>query len=483
VNPVTGRSELILVSREQEQAAGREGAEQVASAFGIFEEAELTRYVAAVGARVAAHSPREQVAWRFEIVDQEVPNAFALPDGHIYVSRGLLELANGEDELAGVLAHEVAHVAARHHARQQTRATGVGLLTLPALLAGAVLGGPMGQVVQAPAVLLGAGVIASYGRDQEREADRVGQRLAAQAGYDPAALSGYLTTLGRWSEAREGHASEPGFLDSHPSTPERIASSRAYAATLARSPSAGIAVDREAFLRRIDGLVVGANPAEGVFRGAHFLQPDLGFSLRFPEGWRTSNARTRVAAVSPDERASVVLAILDRGTDPKRAASATLESLSREAPLELSRAEAVEIDGLAAFRAEAVMGARSAPTLLHLTWIAYEGLIYLVAGVVDGAHARVHHASLEAAGDGFRRLRADERRSIRERRLRIARTRASEGLRALSRRTGCVWEPGYVALVNGLPSAAPPGPGQLLKIAVEAPYVGRAPEGEPPPGG
>jgi predicted Zn-dependent protease len=483
VNPVTGRRELILVSREQEQAAGREGAEQVAAAMGIFSEARLTAYVAAVGARVAAHSPREQIEWRFEIVDQEVPNAFALPDGHIYVSRGLLELSNSEDELAGVLAHEVAHVAARHHAQQQTRATGVGLLALPGVLAGAVLGGPVGQVVQAPLLVLGAGVVASYGRDQEREADRVGQRLAAMAGYDPVALSDYLTTLARWSEGREGRLREPGFLDTHPSTPERVATSRKSAAALGRQPIAGIAADREAFLRRLEDLVVGENPSEGVFQGARFLQPDSMLSLHFPEGWQTRNARSQVAAFSPDERASVVLEIQGRGSDPNGAAKATLAAISRDAPLELLRADALSIAGSDAFRVEAVVEGRRGAAFVHLTWIAYGGLIYRVAGVVDGAHARTHRAALEAASDSFRPLRADERRSIRERRLRLARARANEGLAALSRRSGSVWEPGYVALANGLAPDAVPEAGRLVKIALEEPYAGRAPEGEPAPGG
>jgi predicted Zn-dependent protease len=483
VNPVTGRRELILVTREQEQAAGREGAEQVVAAMGVFGDAKLSTYVAAIGARVAAHSPRGQVDWRFEIVDQAVPNAFALPDGHIYVSRGLLELANSEDELAGVLAHEVAHVAARHHARQRTRETGVGLLAFPALLAGAVLGGPVGQVVQTPALLLGAGVIASYGREQEREADRVGQRLAAVAGYDPAALAAYLTTLALWSEEHEGRASEPGFFASHPSTPERIASSREHATTLTRAPVAGIAADREAFLRRLEGLVVGENPAEGVFQGTRFLQPELMFSLRFPEGWQTQNARSRVVAFSPDERATVMLEVQGEGSDPRGAAKALLAALSRDAPLELLRADGLTIAGCEALRIEALADARSGVTLLHLTWIAHGGLIYRVAGVVDAVHARSHRAALEAAGDGFSPLRADERQSIRERRLRVARTRANEGLAALSRRTGSVWDPGYAALANGLAPDALLGAGQLVKIAVEKPYEGRSPGCEPLPGG
>jgi predicted Zn-dependent protease len=479
VNPVTGERELIFVSPEQERAAGREGAEQVAASMGIFSDARIGAYVAAVGERVAARSPREQVAWRFEVVDQEVPNAFALPDGHIYVSRGLLELANSEDELAAVLAHEVVHVAARHHARQQTRATGVGLLALPGMIAGAMLGGPVGELVQAPLLVLGAGVVASYGRDQEREADRIGQRLAAEAGYDPAALAGYLTTLERWSETRAGRTHEPGFFDSHPATPERVEQARAQAGSLTRASLPGVARDREAFLAGLDGLVVGENPAEGVFDGPRFLHPDLGFALRFPDDWQTVNSRSAVGAFSPDRRASVVLEDAGGGGDPRAAAAATLAALSRETQLEVLRAGELEVGGSPAFRVEAAAAGTRGASFLHLTWIAHRGRIYRIAGVVDGAHARLHHAALASASGSFGPLSAADRAGVRERRLRLVRSRAAEGLAELTRRAGSAWDPPYAALANGLaPDAALPE-GRLVKVAVPEPYRGSVPEGGP----
>jgi predicted Zn-dependent protease len=351
------------------------------------------------------------------------------------------------------------------------------------VLAGAVIGGPVGQIVQAPLLVLGAGVVASYGRDQEREADRVGQRLAALAGYDPAALEGYLATLARWSEGREGGEREPGFFDTHPSTPERLALSRENAASLPRSPLPGIAADREAFLDALDGLLVGENPAEGVFHGARFLQPDLDFSLHFPDGWKTLNARSHVGAFSPDEQASIVLEIQGAGSDPKAAAKTLLASIARDTQLELLRADALALGGRNALRVEALARGQRGATYLHLTWIAHGGLIFLVAGVVDGAHARSHHPALAAAGDSFRPLEAAERASIRERRLRVARARPNEGLDALSRRTESIWKPGYTALVNGLAPDVAPGAGLPLKIAVEQPYAGAPAAREASPGG
>jgi predicted Zn-dependent protease len=476
VNPVTGEREVIFVSEEQERRLGREGAEQVAAQMGIFADPALTTYVAAVGARVAARSPRHGVEWHFEIVDQAAPNAFALPDGHLYVSRGLVELANSEDELAAVMAHEVVHVAARHHAQQQTRATGVGLLALPGLLAGAVIGGPLGEVVQVPILVLGSGLVASYGRDQEREADEIGQRLAAEAGYDPGALASYLVTLEAWTAHEQKAHREPGFFDTHPSTPERASSARAraHAARLAAARTPGIARDRAAFLARIDGLLVGENPAEGIFEGPLFVHPDLGFSLRFPDGWKTANTRTAVGAVAGDRRATTTLRAQAEGSDPRAVAKQSLEATARETRLDLLRAGEVEIGGRRAFQALAVAATPRGAVTLHLTWIAHEGVVYLLAGVVEGGYAQSHHAALEATAASFRPLDAEQRARIRETRLRIARAGAGETLAIVSRRSGSAWEPGYAEIVNAVGATTPLPAGAPLKIARREPYTGAA---------
>jgi len=439
--------------------------------MGIFADRALTAYLAAVGARVAARSPRQGVEWRFEVVDQAAPNAFALPDGHLYVSRGLVELANSEDELAAVLAHEVVHVAARHHAQQQTRATGVGLLALPGLLAGAVIGGPLGELVQVPILVLGSGLVAAYGRDQEREADEVGQRLAAEAGYDPGALASYLVTLEAWTAHQQGAHREPGFFDMHPSTPERAANARERAARLAGTRTPGVARDRAAFLARIDGLLVGENPAEGIFEGPLFVHPDLGFSLRFPDGWRTANTRSSVGAIAGDRRATVTLRAQAEGSDPRAVAKQSLEATARETRLDLLRAGAIELGGRRAYQVLAVADSGRGAATLHLTWIAHGGVIYLLAGVVEGGYAQAHHAALEATAASFRPLAAEQRARIRETRLRIVRARAGETLALVSRRNGSAWDAEYAEIVNAVGATAPLPEGALLKLALREPYA------------
>ncbi|MEN8161413.1 MAG: M48 family metalloprotease, partial [Myxococcota bacterium] len=204
----------ILSSPQVEGDVGREAAKAVEAEIGLVEDEALRRYVQTVGARLARHAPGFRYDYHFEIADQPSPNAFALPGGRIFVSRGALALMTSEDELANVLGHEIAHVAGRHAAAEQRLA-----------------GGSLMRVLQMP-------YLASYSRDLERTADRVGQGLAAVAGYDPAGMARFLAALDRLDRVERGTSRRPGFLDSHPGTPGRAheMSQRAGAIHWTREP-------------------------------------------------------------------------------------------------------------------------------------------------------------------------------------------------------------------------------------------------------
>jgi predicted Zn-dependent protease len=467
-NPLTRRSELVLVSEQDEIRAGDAAADQVAAEIGIVDAPALTDYVAAVGARVAAHAPQRSHGYRFQILDQDEPNAFALPGGHVYVSRGLLALANREDELAGVIAHEVVHVAGRHHAQRQTRLAGVGILALPGVLAGAILG-PIGDLIAAPGVLAGAGALASYSRSQELEADRYGQEIAAAAGYDPGALGRFLIALERETQLRLEGPREPGWLDSHPANPDRAAQAAAHAAELTRAPEAAIAPG-EAFARRLDGLLVGQNPAEGVFEGPRFLHPDLGFRIEFPADWHAVNTRAAVGAVSPAGDAQVVLRAQGPGDDPRVAASDFLEKGREHTRIDVVRLDALRVNELDAVRGQAVARTREGSVSLDLTWIAHGGLVYLISGVVPRDYGDAHRAVFGRVVESFRPLTPEERQTIRVHRLRLRRAGAGESLEAFGARVGNAWSPERTAVLNQLDPGAALAEGQWLEVAIPEPY-------------
>ncbi|HSV09096.1 MAG TPA: M48 family metalloprotease [Candidatus Binatus sp.] len=466
LNPVTGRPEMVLVSQAKERELGEAEAKRVAETIGLVDDAALTAYVGSVGERLARFSPLD-VPYTFQVVDMEEPNAFALPGGYVYVSRGILALMNTEDELAGVLGHEVGHVAARHAVRRVSQAAPLAVVTgVTAAVTGIVsptLGGLVGGVGNAANAL----ILAPYSREQEREADRIGQDLAAQAGWDPAGLSRSLQALER-DEALEGEGERAmSFFATHPPLPRRVAETEEHAKTLQRGPAAPIAGTRTEFLYRLDGLPIGPRPADGVFQGEMFLHPDLDFHLRFPTGWKTVNARTLVGASAPDGRAVVGLEVAGSGNDPATA----MRALEQEAKVDLaSHAERLTIGDLPAMHATARARTRDGVVVLDLTWIALGGRIYRITGATPVAGAEALRPVFRDTAASLGPLTATERASIRETRLRLVQARAGESLEALLTRAHGKWSAEMAAVANGLDATTPLQEGQLIKVPVERPY-------------
>ncbi len=467
-NPVTGERQVIFMSPEREAALGRQEAAKVAEQIGLVETPALSAYVADLGARLAKHSPRTDVQYHFAVADMEAPNAFALPGGWIYVSRGLLAICNSEDELAGVIGHEIGHVAARHSASRESRSIGVGLLTLLGVLAAGAAGGEgAAQTVAQLGQVAGAGLIATYGRDQERQADRVGQELAARAGYDPAAISSFLGTLGRESALRAGGKHrQPSFFDSHPMTDERVRNTEAFAASLGRANVPPIAPDRPAFLARLAGLPVGPDPAQGVFRDELFLHPGFGFALRFPEGWRTQNGRSAVVGVSPEQDRAVTL----EGGPVTEAPADAARAFAREQGLTLEDGRRLQIGGLPAYRALARVQARGGSRIVLLTWIAHRKATFRITGIAGGQATNATLRELAAVGASFRPLTRKERSSIHELRLRVVKARRGETLRTLGRRTKNAWSVAETAVANGLPEGGKLPAGRRVKVTRAVPF-------------
>lgn len=474
-NPVTGRQEVVLMSPEREAAVGKQAAAQVAEQMGLVEDPALVAYVGQLGARVAAASPRKDVPFQFAIANMAETNAFALPGGYVYVSRGLLALARSEDELANVLAHEVGHVAARHAAQRETRALGVGLLAILGTVAAGVLGGDaaasaVGQLGQ----LAGAGLIASYSRDQERQADEVGQTMAKAAGFDPAGMSTFLGALDGEVTLRLGQPRRPTFLDSHPATPERVTSAGTRAQALGSRGGLAPVAARSAFVARLEGMLVDEDPAEGVVRDATFLHPDLDLRLVFPDGWAVQNGKQAVGAQEREGAALLVLGAQERGSDPRAAAEKFVNANAQS--LEVVEHGAFSGAGVPGYRARARVATQQGTAGADFFWLAHGGVVYRLQGLASAQGFSSFAPHFERTAKSFRPLTSAERAGIRERRLHVASARAGESLAALAERSGNVWRIEQVALANGLEPGAKLAAGQRIKLAVERPYVAKPKE-------
>jgi len=471
VNPVSGRPQFVLVSKQGEKEMGEREAQRVRQSMGFAGNAALAAYVDAIGQRLAAQSPRRDVQYQFHIVDTPEPNAFALPGGYVYVSRGLLVLVNSEDELAGVIGHEIGHVAARHSVAQITRAAPLAVVTnLSAAVTG--LASPLlGQVVGGVGGLASGLVLAPFSRDQEREADRVGQAMVAAAGWDPAGLATILGTMEREQELQGNEPGRMSFLASHPSTPERVANTTAYAKELKRAPSAPICETNGALLARLDGLVVDQGAYEGVFVGQAFMHPDLDLLIRFPTDWRTQNDRHQAGAVSPDHNALVLLQTVGVGDDPLAGARA-LERASGSPVVENTKLGAV--GGLKVASTRARTHTESGEVVVELAWIAYAGHVYQIVGVAPLQRSDWFAPVFDGVVQSFRPLKPAERASIRENHLRVIEARQDEELGALITRSKGRWGAPMTAVVNALSADQPLVAGQLVKLAIAEPYVSSA---------
>lgn len=299
-NPVSGKSELALVSESQEIAMGREGAAAVKATIGLHPDAGLQSYVNRIGQALAARSERPQLAWEFHVLDDASVNAFALPGGFIFVTRGLLTHMTNEAELASVIGHENGHVAARHSVQQISRQQ-VAALTLG-------LGSVLSPAIAKYGDIAGAGVgllFLKYGRDDETQADQLGFRYALAGGYDTREMVGVFEMLQR-SAQMSGGGRLPEWQSTHPDPGNRIARVQGMVSGSTQNFD-GMKVGGAEFLRHLDGLVYGEDPRAGFFQQTLFLHPDLKFMLRFPAGWSTQNASDAVTAVSSAQDALIQL--------------------------------------------------------------------------------------------------------------------------------------------------------------------------------
>ena len=452
------------LSPARESELGDQAAEQVEKEMGLVRDAKALAYVRAIGNRLAAVSERPEGPWHFEIAASPEPNAFALPGGHVYVTRGLLALVNSEDELAGVIGHEIGHVTARHSVKRVS----ANILTAPVSIASAVAGFGVGLVSPLLRnVVLGTGqivtegfVVAPYSRSQENEADEIGQGLAARAGYDPAGISSFMRTLVREGELRSPEGRRFHILDTHPMPAARARKTEERALTLTRAKAAPVARSTAALYGKLDGLLVGPDPALGVFRKSLFLHPELGLVVDFPKGWKTLNTPAAAGAVSPDRDAVVALrlAATDETLDD------VLKELEAEAPS--LRFERSRIHGRPAARAIHTSRGNSA----NITLIRHRQNVYSIVGQSAASDAEQFAPAFGRTARSFRGLTGDDRTRIRESRLRVRQARAGDSPAALVKRFGSTWSDAELALANGLEPDARLKSARLVKVAIPQAY-------------
>lgn len=338
VNPATGQRQLIFISERREIEMGREADQQIVAALGLYDDAELQSYIQDLGDRMSGLSERPNLPWTFRVVDDPVVNAFALPGGFIYITRGIMVHLSSEAQLASVVGHEIGHVTGRHSVEQISRSQFLQL--------GLGVGSILSPTFRDLSGIAGAGLgllTLKFGRDDERQADDLGLRYMRRAQYDPREMPGVFELLGRVSQARGGGGGPPEWLSTHPDPENRKERIEAAIAALNQDFEEST-VARSSYLFRLDGMVYGDNPREGFFRDNLFLHPDMEFQILFPEGWQTANQQQVVLAVSPREDATIQLTLAQA-----RSAGAAADAFFAQQDVSGARPHRRSINGLTAY--------------------------------------------------------------------------------------------------------------------------------------
>lgn len=318
-NPVTGQAERTVMDERSEIAEGAKAHPQVLAEYGAYDDPQLQAYVDGIGQRLARQSHRPDLKWTFTVLDSAEINAFALPGGYVYVTRGIMAYMESEADLAGVIGHEIGHVTARHGAQRATRQQTAGLGVLAATVLGAVLEGSgvsgAGDLASQVSQGVAAGYIASYSREQELQADQLGAEYLARNRYNPRNMVDVITVLRNQERfaadtARaEGRAAPagPDWLASHPSNEQRLQEIREIAVKYQGSYGDD---QRTRYLRAIDGLRFGDSPEQGLVRERDFFHGPLGIAMTVPEGWRIRNTPDAVTMVNAAGDAGLVMKIV-----------------------------------------------------------------------------------------------------------------------------------------------------------------------------
>lgn len=463
--PATGRTFFTGgMSAEDEARLGLQEHQKIVPQFGgVYENAELSAYITSIGNLLARTSEIPNQKFTFTVLDSPIVNAFALPGGYVYVTRGLLALAESEAEVAGVLAHEIGHVAARHSAERYGQ-------TMAANLAGVGLGVLLGNKAVSDTFAAASSIaLRSFSREQEYEADLLGVRYLTRAGFDADAMAGFLTNLQADSRLEAELAGQPGRTDefnimqTHPRTADRIQQAIAQAGTAAvvKDPIVG----RDIYLSKIDGMLYGDNPDQGLIRGRQFLHPSLLFTFTVPKGFRLVNSSQRVLARGPEGAGIVFDQVRDSGGG---AMSAYLTQVWAKG-VTVQGVEAITINGMAAATGQVSVNGRSGPRDLRLIAIRYDDkTIYRMLFVTPPKLTESLSHPLRETTYSFRKLSAAEAAAVKPWRLVLHKVRSGETASALAKRMPFPdFQLKRFLVLNGLAENDPLPAGRTVKLVVE----------------
>ena len=464
-NPATGEQMLTLGTTLQDEAkTGAQEHPKIIKEFGgVYDDPEVSGYIAIIASHLAAASELPNIEWHFTVLDSDEVNAFALPGGYVYITRGLLALAANEAEIAGVLGHEIGHVNARHGTQQQSQATLAGL---GAAVLGIALGSPAGDL----ASQVGEGYIQHHSQAQEYQADLLGVRYLGRTGYDVRAMASFLDKLHAYSALENKIAGRPpgevdqmDFFASHPRTTDRVEQATAEAS---KTTASGTTLNRDEFLKHMNGLLFGSSAEQGFVRGRDFIHPKMMFRFEAPEGFRLINNPQAVLGIGPNNS----MFQFDMDTRPNGASPTDYINRVWQPKVLLQGMERIDVNGLDG--ATAVGHGSTKAGQVDVRFIAIKDksnrfFRFMMATPPDQT-AKLAPA-LQGLTYSLRLLSPDEAKTIKPLRIVLHTVAAGETAQSLSAKMATSdYKDDWFRTLNGLQPGQAVQPGQTVKlVAIE----------------
>lgn len=453
INPVTGKRELSLISEQQETALGKETDNDIRKQYGFYDNPSLNEYIKRVGLTLTPHTHRPHLDYHFAVLDSPVVNAFAVPGGYIYVTRGILAMINSEAELAVILGHELGHVNARHSVRK--------LSQLFLIQLGLVVGSALSETFAKISGIASIGIqllFLKFSRDDEREADALGVEYSRKSGYNPGEMINFFTSLQKLGDL-SGGKSLPGFLSTHPLTSERIKNVKA----MLEEKDNHLLLKNDFYLHQIENIVFGDNPQQGYVEGNTFFHPQIRFFFSFSQDWKFQNTPTQVVITSKDSKAAMILQVEKSSDNLRNFAQkkvATIEG--RQFLKEQSRV----INGMSSYHQLYDVVQKDEATLrMRLSFIRKGSYIFSFMALSTAQNFRQFDFQFINTVNSFKELKDRTHINRKPKRIRLSKASGKQSLGEIFQKAGIkkdLWP--KIALLNRMELNHLPAPGKLIKI-------------------
>ncbi len=456
-NPVTGKNQVVLVSEAQEIQMGKEADPQIIAQFGLYDDKGLQDFITQKGKAMAAISHRPNLDYEFKIVDSEVLNAFAVPGGYVYFTRGIMAHFNNEAAFTGVLGHEIGHITARHTVVQQSRQ----LFGQLGLIAGIIIKPELGRFAEQASQGLGL-LFLKYGRDAERQSDELGVEYSSKINYDAHEMADFFNTLSRKSES-SGQAALPDFLSTHPNPGDRNVTVNKLATEWQQQLKlANPQVNRDSYLRRIEGLVYGEDPRQGFLENSIFYHPGLKFQFNVPQSWKYQNSPQQVQMAPQDGQALMIFSLA-----PAKTLQEAGQAFIQNNNLQLINSRNQYVNGLDALVLVAEAPAtQQQPAIRVMSYmISYDGIIYNMMGVSAATTFNNYAGFFTNSMESFKKLTEASKLNKQPERVRIKTVAANGTLKqALTYYKVADQKMEEHAILNGMLQTDAVTKGMLIKI-------------------